>query len=249
MRRAFAALRCSLPTAAIAVLLGLTGQGAAAPPIRVVVNSAEVTLTPPATHTAGHVVAPLKPILASMGCTLLWDAKTKTLTAVRGRSVLRLWPGKREALLDGRTILLPLAPMLRGGVVCGPVRPAAAALGAAVTWDASRQRLQIAVAGTQPLQPPVGAVTREKAIAIATEYLKSINCYPKKVIAVEAHEAQAPANNYWEEVAGRGKIVSGAPLRPCWIVHFDYESFVPAAWMEVYVDAVTGKVVGGQQTR
>ncbi|MCX7599685.1 MAG: copper amine oxidase N-terminal domain-containing protein [Armatimonadetes bacterium] len=252
MRRTYAAVRSAVLIAAGAGLLTTTGHGWAAPAVRVVVNSQEMTLSPPAKLVAGQVVAPLKPILGQMGYTALWDAKASVLSFSKGPSVLRLRPGKREATVDGRAILLPMAPVLRSGTVWGPVRAIVQALGATVAWDARKQTLLISARVTGPAVPggPMTAqVTKDRAIAIATQYLKSIDCYPQKVTGVEAHQAQAPANNYWEEVAGRGKIVSGAPLRPCWVVHFDYESFVPGAWMEVYVDAVTGKVIGGQQTR
>lgn len=245
----------SFPGAMVVLVtfLGLAGTGYygwASSAVRVVVNSEQLTLTPPATLADGQVVAPLKPILAKLDYGVHWDARTRTLTASRGDSVLWLQPGKREAVVNGRVILLPVAPAMRAGTICGPVRAIVQALGATVYWDAKRQTLTISAAVAEPTGPSAaGAITKDRAIAIATEYLKNIDCYPHKVTRVEAREAQAPANNYWEEVAGRGKMVSGAPLRPCWIVHFDYESFVPGAWMEVYVDAATGKVIGGQQTR
>lgn len=231
--------------------LGLAGpSGWATSAVRVVVNSEQVSLTPPANLAAGQVLAPLKPILARLGYRVRWNPRTRTLTASKGDSGLRVQPGKREAMVNGRTILLPVAPTMRGGTICGPLRAVVQALGATAYWDARKQTLSISAAVAESTGPSaVGAIAKDRAIAIATEYLRNIDCYPKKVTHVEAREAQAPANNYWEEVAGRGKMVSGAPLRPCWIVHFDYESFVPGAWMEVYVDAATGKVIGGQQTR
>lgn len=250
MRWTFAAVRWTILVVAAAGLLGAATHAGATSAVRVVVNAQEVVLTPTANLAAGQVVALLKPILARLGYFAHWDAKTKTLSFSRKHSVLRLQPGRREATVNGNTILLPVPPAVRGGTICGPVRAIVQALGATVSWDAARRTLTISAAVPGPTGPgEVTAINRGQAIAIATQYLKSIDCYPQKVTAVEAHEAQAPANNYWEEVAGRGKMVSGAPLRPCWVVHFDYESFVPGAWMEVYVDAVTAKVIGGQQTR
>ena len=245
-----------------------TGQ-----PVRILVDSTQVALPQPAVYDQGQIVAPLRALLEAMGCEVQWDGATQTIGVRRGATVLVLRPGQATAQLGARTIALPLAPQVMGGTTVGPVQPLVEALGATMVWDEGSQVATISLAPggvppglppePQPAGPPpeptpeptpepqpAGTLSEERAVAIATQYLKDRDQYPQQDITqVTAELGQAPANNYWEALVSGGPIASGAAERPCWIVTFTYEGLNPGSWKKVYVDQATGQVIGGQQTR
>jgi hypothetical protein len=220
--------------------------GSGAP--QIIVNGEAVQFPVAARLERGHLVAPARPFLERLGARVQWNPWKRECLARLGDRSLRLRCGQRRAFLDGRVIMLSVAPFVSEGYVYGPVGALAGAFGAGVRWDPERNVAEV----TRPAGvsgPVAPGISKEAAVETATQYLKGLDQYPDTVTGVEAHRGQAPANKYWEALASGGKIASDAPARACWIVQFNYRGLVPDAWKQVYVDEARGEVIGGQQTR
>jgi ankyrin repeat protein len=81
------------------------------------------------------------------GVEVRYDPATRT-AHLGGSVAMALTAGQTEATIAGKTIALPAAPSLRGGVLYVPVRATAGALGLAVGWDAPRRALTLSVPAT-----------------------------------------------------------------------------------------------------
>lgn len=214
--------------------------------VGITVDGAPVALPQPAAVRGGYLVAPVRPVLEALGCTVGWDGAAGVVTVRRGERALDLKAGMPHARTDTGPLNLPVAPRMMGGTLVGPVRTLAEALGATVTWDARTQTVRITTAAAGGT---ASEITEQRAVTIATDYLKGIGEYPQQVTDVKAELGQAPANRYWQALRSGGPMVSDAPLRPAWTVTFTYTGLHEGAWKQVYVDAQTGEVIGGQQTR
>jgi hypothetical protein len=85
----------------------------------------------------------------------------------------------------------------------------------------------------------------ETAIQIGKQFLDGIGYVTGDVLFVKLDEENP--NFYWHELAKLEKPdVQG--LRTCWIVRFE-QAYRPGHWFEVWIDAQTGEVIGGQQCR
>ncbi|HLW60951.1 MAG TPA: N-acetylmuramoyl-L-alanine amidase [bacterium] len=121
--------------ATIAVILALwSNPGSAENGFpQVTVNDRVVAFSAPLALQHGAVMAPLAPLAASFGATMVWDrdAHTATVTSAAGLAV-RLSIGEAEALVGAERVELPTAPVLKGDVVVVPAAAVLRAMGAYV---------------------------------------------------------------------------------------------------------------------
>ncbi|MCL5773284.1 MAG: copper amine oxidase N-terminal domain-containing protein, partial [Firmicutes bacterium] len=103
-------------------------------------NEAELTQTP---FVKGGLILACSQLFKSAGAELFWDSSDKSLTIVRENMHLKLKPGKKEALLDGRAWELPMEPVLFRGQVVVPVKSVAQALELNVQWVEEEKALSI----------------------------------------------------------------------------------------------------------
>ena len=108
--------------------------------IKVDGNEAELTQTP---FIKGGLILACSHIFKSAGAELFWDSSDKSLTIVRENMHLKLKPGKKEALLDGRAWEMPVEPVLFRGQVVVPVKSVAQAIGLNVQWVEEEKTLSI----------------------------------------------------------------------------------------------------------
>lgn len=214
-------------------------------PLHVAVNGAPLPLPAPPRLERGRVVAPLRAVCQALGAEVGWEARAQQVVIRRAEFVVRLTPGVAKAEANGKPLHLSPAPAVENGLLVGPVGPLAEALGATVIWNAAEQMVNLLTLAA----PPVGALTREGAMALATEYLKGLGEYPQQVTRTEASLGQAPANRYWESVSQGTPLPEQPAMRPAWIVQFTYTGLSPQDFKQVYVDAETGQVIGGTQSR
>ena len=91
----------------------------------------------------GHVLAPAREVLAAIGCTTLWDTKTRTLTATKGQHTLRISVGKTTATVDAETRELPVPTVMVGDTLYMPLQTVAEVFGGEMTWDAATETASI----------------------------------------------------------------------------------------------------------
>lgn len=88
-------------------------------------------------------------------------------------------------------------------------------------------------------------ISEQQAITIGGNFLNSIGCIVGPVLSTELEE-RIP-NFYWHDLAGLEKPEINE-LELCWIVKFE-QAKRPGHFFEVWLDAYTGEVLGGQQCR
>src|SRR5688572_1795277 len=94
----------------------------------------------------GRVMVPLRGVLEQMGAHVKWDSTTRTVTAIKADTLIRLSLDQNRAEVNGKTIPLDVPAMLISGRTMVPLRFVAESLGGAVTWDAPARVVRIATA-------------------------------------------------------------------------------------------------------
>jgi len=92
----------------------------------------------------GRTFVPLRSIFEAMGAQVTWDAKTSTVTAVRGGTTVRLTIGSRTIQVNNIAKTLDVAPFLLNRRTLVPVRAIAEAFGADVGWNQAGKIVNIA---------------------------------------------------------------------------------------------------------
>ncbi|MEI6499572.1 MAG: copper amine oxidase N-terminal domain-containing protein [Armatimonadota bacterium] len=100
---------------------------------------------PSAILVGDTAMVPLRPVLEWFHATVIYtDGR---LTAVAGTDTLCLTVGSREGSVNGRSMIVRPAPVLRGGTTYVPLRPIAEALGARVSYDGRSNSVAVADGG------------------------------------------------------------------------------------------------------
>jgi hypothetical protein len=124
----------------------------------------------------GRVLVPLRGVMEKLGAYVSYQAGTRTVTANRGDVDLQLNLGRREALLNGRTVLLDVPAMEYRGSTLVPLRFMGEALGAQVTWDAPTNSVRISTGNsgpTEPEPPTTGGIIIERFNVHSPEVLRA----------------------------------------------------------------------------
>jgi len=110
---------------------------------RVVVNGKPLHMDVPPVVVEGRTLVPLRSIFESLGATLVWDEGTNSITGVKSGTRVILFIGSRNAVVNGRAVVLDLAPTIVRGRTMVPVRFIAESLGAEVEWDETTSTVTI----------------------------------------------------------------------------------------------------------
>jgi hypothetical protein len=137
------------PSAAIALVLCgslVTGPIATrAAAINVAVNGQYMSFDQPPIERAGRVFVPLRGIFERLGASVVYSGGVVNATG-NGRNIsLRI--GSTQALVNGQTQYLDVAPFVIGSRTLVPLRFIAQALGASVNWNQESQTVSITSAG------------------------------------------------------------------------------------------------------
>ena len=137
----------------------------------------------------GRVLVPMRSIFEHLGAGVEWDRDTRTVTAIKGDTTLKIAIGQKTALKNGETIPLDVPAILIRGRTMVPLRLVSEALGARVEWDEKSRSVYIE---GDPL-PSVGTYENLKRLLAEAESSVA-NVYPAiKVRAAEAVLEDAPA--------------------------------------------------------
>ncbi len=137
----------SIYRSSLAAALIVAGSTAGAQRITVALNGNPVVFigTQPQ-EVNGRVMVPLRGVLEQMGAQVRWNPTTRTVTATRTATTIRLPLNQTVAEVNGRTVNLDVPAMLITGRTMVPLRFVAESLGGAVTWDNSARIVRIATA-------------------------------------------------------------------------------------------------------
>ncbi|MCX7598781.1 MAG: stalk domain-containing protein [Armatimonadetes bacterium] len=204
-------------------------------PPRLFVDGRELRFPHPPRLHDGHPVAPAGPFVEKLGGRMWYDHKSGYWHACHRDRVIRFRVGDRHAYCGDRLIILVVPPYLVDGYVYCPIEPFAFYFGVRYHWH-------------YYWTPPVyysPYISERRAISIARDYLMELDEYPYRVTYVDASRKLAPANHFWEAVTSGYEPLWDAPERLCWVVEFGYRRGDWDGWKQVFVDAHTGRVVGG----
>jgi len=145
-------------TALAASLLGsLSISPAAAQSVAIVVNGAGVTFDQPPVERAGRVFVPLRSVFERLGASVVY-ANGDINAQGNGRSV-HLHIGSTQAVVNGQTLTMDVAPFLIGARTLVPLRFVAQSLGAAVNWNQSNNTVYIQGNGSAYVPPANAGAT------------------------------------------------------------------------------------------
>jgi len=91
----------------------------------------------------GRSYIPLRSAASFLGAPLLWDPGQNRSVMVYDGKELILTPGSRNALFEGRPVVLSAAPVVGGGRVFLPTEALRQTYGVPVEWDQAHSRVRI----------------------------------------------------------------------------------------------------------
>ena len=97
----------------------------------------------PYINAENRTMVPLRPPMEAMGATVKWDANTKQATIIQGDKNVVFTVGIIKYNVGGRTETMDTRAELVNGRVAIPIKYAAQALGATVSWDAATKTVVI----------------------------------------------------------------------------------------------------------
>ena len=110
---------------------------------KLLVNGSPVALALGPTRGGADWLVPAGPLAKALGAQLEMGARRDYLLITRGGDRLFLVPGSSQALADGQTVELELAPQLAAGYPMIPLRATVGALGGSVGWDEAKQAILV----------------------------------------------------------------------------------------------------------
>jgi hypothetical protein len=166
--------------AAAAIAASLLGSFSVAPAgaqsVAVVVNGAGVTFDQPPVERAGRVFVPLRGVFERLGASVVY-ANGDINAQGSGRSV-HLHIGSTQAVVNGQTLTMDVAPFVIGARTLVPLRFVAQSLGAAVNWNQSNNTAYIQGNGS-----PANVANPTPATAGATNVINRLSPAPNTHVA------------------------------------------------------------------
>ncbi|MFZ5987452.1 MAG: DUF5050 domain-containing protein [Bacillota bacterium] len=94
---------------------------------------------------SGRTLVPMRDIFESLDAFIEWDGSTKTVTATKGETVIKLRIGDKTAYLNGQAIQLDVPAKIKNNRTLVPIRFISESLGAKVDWDDMTRTVTISV--------------------------------------------------------------------------------------------------------
>lgn len=113
------------------------GYGQAATDIKIYLNGSQLSLSSgtSAELISNKVMIPIRVVSEKLGYSVSWEQKTKTVTIIQDKKVIKMVVGQKTAMVDGSEISLDTAPIIKQGTTLVPIRFVAEAMGMKVSWN------------------------------------------------------------------------------------------------------------------
>lgn len=112
-------------------------------PISVYVNGVDLYFDAPPVIINDRVLVPMRKIFEKLGCEIVWNEETKTVTAVKGEKYIKLTVGESMAFVNGSGVNLDCPAVIMNDRTLVPVRFIADSLNLDVDWDAAFRRVYV----------------------------------------------------------------------------------------------------------
>lgn len=124
---------------------------------------------------SGNTLIPLRIIFEFLGAKVDWEEETKTITAVKGNTTIKLQIGNNVAQVNGNLKTLNLSPQLINGSTMVPLRFVTEAFGSNVQWDQENYKIHITTETTAlKTMDTIESSQILEAATTATSKLKSL---------------------------------------------------------------------------
>lgn len=100
----------------------------------------------------GVTLVPLRGVFETLGATVNWNAKDKTITAKNSTNTVWLMVGSKKAKINGTPLAVSVAPIIKSGTTLVPLRFISEALGATVSWDQDSHDVSIYAKGSSQVE-------------------------------------------------------------------------------------------------
>lgn len=94
-------------------------------------------------NVKGRSLLPMRTLFESLGATIDWNQKTKTVTAKKDQTTIVLTIGEKKAKVNGKIIQIDVPAQVIEGSTYVPVRFVTESLGAKVEWDSKLNRATV----------------------------------------------------------------------------------------------------------
>lgn len=106
--------------------------------------------------SASRTLAPIRHMAEALGYLVDWDAESKTAFVERGGHYIAFEVGSQDAVVDGDTVPMGVAPRMVRGRVLVPLRFFAEMAGAEVLWDETTMSIDLISPTSAMAQPAFG---------------------------------------------------------------------------------------------
>jgi len=91
----------------------------------------------------GRTLVPFRAVCERLGATVRWDSDARTVTAIRGDTVVVMAIGSKSPTINGVAVAVDQPAIIVDGRALVPVRFIAKAFGGTVNWNASTRTVSI----------------------------------------------------------------------------------------------------------
>lgn len=130
------------------------------PSIKILIDGKELKVNMAPVMENNRVMVPMRAIFQELGANVIWDAKTRSITATKGKTVIKLKVDSKQATINGKPVTLDVAPFIQSGTTFVPTRFVSEALGVDVKWD-DKKRIVSLQLPKPPKQIPVDVKVNE----------------------------------------------------------------------------------------
>ena len=128
--------------AVLGVFLTLSiSSRAASPSIKVLVDNKQLSQS--GVMLNGATLVPMRAIFEALGAEVKWEGATRTVTATKGSTEIRLSLGKTDAYINGALKVLSTPAASVDGTTMVPLRFIGEALGAEVKWEGASKTVYV----------------------------------------------------------------------------------------------------------
>ncbi len=138
----------------LSLLTALPLVPARAQGVRVLVDGQIVAFDQPPVMVGGRVLVPLRGVFEQLGATVQWDPANNLVATQRGDTQVQLIIGSRQAVVNGRVVMLDVPAMIARGRTLVPLRFVSEAMGARVDWDPAASVVYVSSGTAQPVPVP-----------------------------------------------------------------------------------------------
>ncbi|WP_134702948.1 stalk domain-containing protein [Ammoniphilus sp. YIM 78166] len=119
--------------------------------ISVYLDGKRLTFEVAPTIVNGRTLVPLRAIFESLGATVDWNGQTRTVTAAKGSTAIRLTIGQKTAFKNNQAIMLDEPAVIINGRTLVPLRFVSEAMGSTVGWNGLSRVITISSVAKQML--------------------------------------------------------------------------------------------------